>query len=137
MPWGTARWMYTPKQDGMSMPWRGRVWLNPPFGLHWPKWVQRLIDHGTGTALLAARTETAAFYRLVWHSADAVCFVKGRPHFYTPDGMRAPFNSGAPIALAAYGEEDVAALHRAKLGVVLTLNNVHAQGVDAKEGKNV
>lgn len=122
MPWKTARWMYTKRQDGMAQPWRGRVWLNPPFGQHWPQWVTKLIDHGNGIALLAARTETRAFYGLVWESADAVCFVRGRPHFHHADGKRASANSGAPMALAAYGAENVAALRRANLGVTLLLN---------------
>ena len=25
---------YSPKQDGLKQPWRGRVWLNPPYGGH-------------------------------------------------------------------------------------------------------
>lgn len=123
MPWETARWMFNRFQDGMAQPWRGRVWLNPPFGKHWPQWVKRLIDHGNGIALLPARTETHSFYQLVWHSADAICFVRGRPHFHRENGDRAPFNSGAPIALIAYGAENVAALRRANLGVTLMLND--------------
>lgn len=29
--------------------------------------------------------------------------LRKRPHFHYPDGVRAPFNSGAPICLVAYG----------------------------------
>lgn len=103
MPWPTATTMYSEKDDGLKQPWLGRVWLNPPFAAkEWPKWVERLADHGNGIALIPARTETREFVRLVWGRADAVCFVRGRPHFHRACGTRAPFNSGAPIVLIAY-----------------------------------
>lgn len=122
MPWPTAATMLTEREDGLAQPWRGRVWLNPPFGKAWPLWVDKLGDHGDGIALIPARTETEAFYRTVWGRADAICFVRGRPHFHRPDGTRAPFNSGAPIALVAFGNRNVQALTRAGLGRVVILN---------------
>lgn len=125
MPWKTARQMLTEENDGLYHHWgtRTRVWLNPPFGREWPQWVEKLADHGNGIALIPARTETREFYQLVWDRADAVCFVKGRPHFHRADGTRAKFNSGAPIALIAYGSENVTALKRARLGITLQLHN--------------
>lgn len=119
MPWATATTMYS--SSGHQKEWRGRVWLNPPFGRQWPIWVERLANHGNGIALLAARTETEAFHRLVWGRADAVCFVKGRPHFHRATGERAPFNSGAPIALVAYGGINPRILEDANLGRTLRL----------------
>lgn len=121
MPWPTAVRMFNEAQDGLMQQWTGRVWLNPPFGKEWPKWVESLFFHGNGIALIPARTETRDFYRLVWDQADAICFVRGRPHFHKPDGTRAPFNSGAPIALVAYGRDNVSALERADLGRVVRL----------------
>jgi hypothetical protein len=103
MPWPTAARMLTEREDGLKTPWEGRVWLNPPFGREWPAWVEKLADHGNGIALIPARTETEAFLRLVWGRADAICFTgPHRPHFHRADGTRAPFNSGAPIALVAF-----------------------------------
>lgn len=127
MPWPTAVKMLTERDNGLEQPWEGRVWLNPPFGQEWPAWVEKLADHGNGIALLPARTETEAFYRLVWDRADAICFVKGRPHFRREDGARAPFNSGAPIALIAYGFPNATALDRAELGRVVRLNKEYAR----------
>jgi hypothetical protein len=97
----------------------GRVWCNPPFGREAVKWMRRMAEHGNGIALLPARTETAMFYETVWPVADAVLFLKGRPHFYRPDGTRAPFNSGAPICLVAYGLHNAAALANSGLGFVV------------------
>lgn len=120
-PWNTAAWHYDINDDGLSMPWRGRVWLNPPFGREAVKWLRRIAAHGNGIALIPARTETKMFYECVWGAADAVLFIKSRPHFHYVDGKRAPFNSGAPICLVAYGVSNVAALERSGLGVVVAV----------------
>lgn len=110
-PWDTAREHIAPPEDGMSADWSGRVWLNPPYSdLH--RWMDKLADHGTGTALVFARTETQWFIDTVWHRATAVLFLHGRLHFHLPDGCRARGNSGAPSVLVAYGEDDAARLAR-------------------------
>ena len=83
--------------------------------------MRRMAEHGDGIALIPARTETAMFYETVWPRANAVLFVKGRPHFHTVDGARAPFNSGAPICLIAYGRANVDALVASGLGHVVYL----------------
>lgn len=106
MPWRTAlRMLHAGADDGLKSEWLGRVWLNPPFG---PRplvrsFMQRMAQHGCGTALLAARTETDLFFETVWTKASALLFLRGRPHFHYPDGRRARANSGAPIVLIAYG----------------------------------
>ena len=118
-PWETAAQHYTVLDNGLSKHWHGRVWCNPPFGREAVKWLRRMRDHGNGIALIPARTETAMFYETVWGGADAVLFIEGRPHFYRVDGTRATFNSGAPICLIAYGQENVKALERSGLGYVV------------------
>lgn len=121
-PWDTASAHYTKEtgndkaRGGMNHPWTGRVWLNPPFGRHAHMWMLKMMSHGNGIALVPARTETAMFYECVWNVADAVCFLKGRPHFHRVDGSRAPFNSGAPIALVAYGSSNATVLRSSGLG---------------------
>ncbi|NKY60787.1 DNA N-6-adenine-methyltransferase [Nocardia flavorosea] len=104
-PWDTARRHIAPPEDGLSAEWVGRVFLNPPYtGL--PVWLGKLADHGQGTALVFARTETRWFVDLVWRRATAVLFLHGRLHFHLPDGARAQGNAGAPSVLVAYGERD-------------------------------
>lgn len=117
-PWDTAIKHYTVKDDGLSLPWIGRVWCNPPFGREAVKWLRRMRDHRDGIALIPARTETAMFYETVWGYADGVLFVKGRPHFHYVCGKRAPFNSGAPMSLVAYGKDNLEALRSSGLGFV-------------------
>lgn len=120
-PWITAFEHFTVEDDGLKQPWHGRVWLNPPFGREAVKWLRRMVAHGNGIALIPARTETEMFYECVWGAADAVLFIKGRPHFHYVDGRRADFNSGAPICLVAYGINNVAALAACGLGIVLPI----------------
>jgi len=106
-PWPTARVHYTLADDGILRRWDGFVWLNPPYGSEAERWLLRLADHGTGIALIFARTETEAFFEAVWPKADALLFLRGRLHFHHVDGRRAAHNSGAPSVLVAYGNEAV------------------------------
>lgn len=122
-PWDTAKHHYTIKDDGLSKPWVGRVWCNPPFGRQATKWLKRMAQHENGIALIPARTETAMFYETVWNAATGVLFIKGRPHFHYVCGKRAPFNSGAPIALVAYGQMNFDVLCNSKLGFVVRVSS--------------
>jgi len=125
MPWETAKKRYTKNDDGLIQPWYGRVWMNPPFGKEAAKWLEKLSNHGNGIALVPARTETKMFFDYVWGKADAVCFIKSRPHFHYVDGMRAPFNSGAPICLIAYGNKNRLVLETSNLGFVVGCGGGH------------
>lgn len=111
-PWDTAAAHYNVLDDGLSKPWHGMVWCNPPYGSHTDRWLARLAAHGNGIALVFARTETATWIEQVWGKATAVRFIFGRLHFHHVDGSRAPANSGAPSALIAYGREAADRLQR-------------------------
>jgi len=97
-PWDTAAAHYTVEDDGLSRPWNGRVWLNPPYDDKAASWLERLADHGNGMALIFARTDTMAFHRHVWGRADATLFIRGRVQFYRIDGTVGK-RCGAPSVL--------------------------------------
>lgn len=118
-PWPTAGTHYTRPVDGLAESWFGRVWLNPPYSREAVKWLRKLADHGTGTALVFARTETSWFVETVWNRAAAVLFLHGRLHFHYASGERAEANAGAPSCLVAYGEADAQRL--ASCGIEGTL----------------
>lgn len=126
--WPTAAEHYTLPTDGLAEPWHGRVWLNPPYGMRAWRWLGRLAEHGQGTALIFARTETAGFVEQVWGKASGILFLHGRLHFHYPTGERAKANSGAPSCLVAYGAHEVDQLTKCGLaGTVVRLKPQEGQ----------
>lgn len=121
-PWDTAKHHFTIENDGFTQEWKGRVWLNPPFGRIAFSWMLKMSFYKNGIALIPARTETQMFFHTVWNAADSICFLKGRPHFHYVDGTRAKFNSGAPICLISYDRYSTNKLIQSKLGKVLPIN---------------
>lgn len=105
-PWSTAARHFTAKDDGLSLPWVGRVWCNPPYDRSTAAWLARCASHGNAIALIFARTETALWFKEVWPKADSVFFLCGRLTFHHVDGTPLPFNGGAPSALVAYGRSN-------------------------------
>lgn len=114
-PWLPER-RYSLPQDGLSLPWEGRVWLNPPYGPRTVDWLRRLAQHGDGVALVFARTDTAWWHEVV-PCATAVTFVSGRLAFIREGAEMRSGNSGAPSALLAFGDECADAVETSKLGM--------------------
>lgn len=116
-PWACA--LHSSTSDGLDKKWWGRVWLNPPYHRYQiGKWIKRLAEHGTGTALLHARTETD-WFEYCWRHASGILFLASRIHFYYPDGTRAKANSGAPACLVAFGTADADMLAKAPIAGVM------------------
>ena len=104
--------------DGLRQAWTGRVWLNPPFDRYKvARWIGRLAEHGHGTALLHARTETE-WFRICWQRATSILFMVKRLIFMKPDGTPCTTsrgeraNSGAPPVLVAFGDYDAMRLQK-------------------------
>ena len=104
-PWPTARRHIELPVDGLSAPWVGRVWCNPPYGAQAARWLDKLATHGDGIALVFARTETAMFQDHVWPRAHGILFLRGRIAFCDRAGKPAN-NAAAPSVLIAYGERN-------------------------------
>lgn len=111
-PWNTELNHFTIEDDGLSKDWYGRVYCNPPYGLEAVKWLDKLVKHGNGIALIFARTETKMFFEYVWNKADAVLFIEGRLYFYHVSGKIAKENVGAPLVLIVYGKNNVECLKK-------------------------
>lgn len=106
-PWDTALRHYTAEDNGLILPWFGRVWMNPPYSNPLvSRFMARMAEHDHGIALIFARTETDAFHRHVWSSASGILFLRGRLNFHHVNGGRALKNGGAPSVLISYGDED-------------------------------
>lgn len=113
VPWIPVDHWYTALDNGLTQPWAGRVWLNPPYGNMAVPFLHRLVEHGDGIALVFARTETAW-----WHAAatraDVVCFLRDRIHHIRADGRQGRGAMGS--ALLAFGEVCADAVRRSGLG---------------------
>ncbi len=108
MPWATARERYTEALDGLMLPWHGRVWLNPPYSLpSLRSFLERMVQHDRGTALIFAKTETSVFQDCVWQRAAGLLFIRGRVFFHRPDGSLATNSGGCGSVLVAYGRDDL------------------------------
>lgn len=114
VPWIPATVSIDAATDGLTIPWVGSVWCNPPYGPTGERFINRMVEHGRGVLLVAARTETRAFQRAAL-AADAVCFLRERLHFIRPDGFQG--RAGFGSALLAFGELEAAAVILADLGI--------------------
>ena len=86
MPWRTAKRMYTPAENGLEQPWRGRVWLNPPYSRVGP-WAERFFDHdGAGMALISMKSADTAWFHLLIDACHSLLIIKSRIEFCLPDG---------------------------------------------------
>jgi hypothetical protein len=101
---GIGATRYCKCDNGLEKPWKGFVWMNPPYGQEIGAWMAKLAKHGQGIALVFARTETGWFQDSVLVCADALFFIAGRIRFYRPDGTPGNYTGGAPSVLVAYGE---------------------------------
>lgn len=104
-PWRTAARHISLPDDGLTAPWSGRVWLNPPYGRETFRWMDRLAEHKSGIALIFARTETLGFHETIWEKAHSLFFFKRRLCFYHVDGTQGDA-ANAPSVLVSYSAED-------------------------------
>ena len=121
LPWIPAARTFCKADDGLSQPWEGRVWLNPPYGRETDPWLERFVEHGNGIALVFARTETEWFHRHAL-AVDGWCLIRGRLTFVYADRTPSAFNAGAPSLLLACGSDCVEALSRSRLGITVGVN---------------
>jgi phage N-6-adenine-methyltransferase len=74
---------YTKNDDGLSQPWLGNVWMNPPYGreigLLMKKANEASEEGATVVCLVPARTDTNWWHQYAIH--HEVRFIKGRLKF--------------------------------------------------------
>lgn len=136
LPWQTAKKCYTKEDNGLILPWEGRVWLNPPYGKELAVWCQKMSLHNNGVLLCFNRSETDCMHEYVYPFATSHFIMRGRLHFYkhildasfkngVKETIRIKDNAGGPTVLFAYGEENSDALDRCGLpGRHFPLNSI-------------
>ena len=132
--WVPARSIFTKDNDGLSKPWRGLVFMNPPFGGrngHVP-WLQKFLDHGNGVAIVRAYTSSAWFHE--WAVlAETLCFPRGKTKFIPSPEMKAELERkskngtfhnapGHGVVLLGMGATANAAIMQCGLGLSLQLH---------------
>lgn len=89
--------LLTKEDDGLSHPWFGTVYMNPPYGHEIGAWIEHLCSEyetghtGSAIALVPARPDTKWFRRMRSYPR---CFIWGRLKFSGMDNS-APFPSMA------------------------------------------
>ena len=101
---------YSFPQNGLELPWRGRVWLNPPYSKPTP-WVDKFIENGNGVALLL--TSKAKWFHKLWDASDKIMLLPPNLKF-EHQGQEAQIQF--QCALFAIGKECSDALNNFKLG---------------------
>jgi hypothetical protein len=96
----------TVEDDGLAVPWRGRVFVNPPYGRVLPRWVEKCAAECASAravvvALLPARPDTRWWHEHMAGTAD-VFMLRGRLRFGNGE-QSAPF----PSAVVTWGAEQV------------------------------
>lgn len=92
-----ARLYFTEQENGLTLPWVGTVFVNPPYGGQLKTWIAKAAQEArtnhapTILALIPARTDTRAWHEHVANQAH-IFLLKGRLSFGAGD-MPAPFPS--------------------------------------------
>lgn len=92
---------YTKEQDGLAQTWRGRCWMNPPYGRGIGAWIRKAYESVQNgdcelvCCLIPARTDTAWWHDYVMQGG-VVTFVRGRLKF-SGNTSNAPFPSAVCV----------------------------------------
>jgi len=106
---------YPMTHDGLAFPWRGRVWMNPPYKGVLP-WARKFAEHGSGICLLNGRSTETRATQLIMECSRAIFFPKGRLTFYTVKGKPLT-GKWFPSLLIGMSAQDAAALHELSIHV--------------------
>jgi DNA N-6-adenine-methyltransferase (Dam) len=113
-----ARLIYTIHDDGLRQPWRGLVFMNPPWGEgrnRIVRWLEKFFRHANGIAVCRAYTSSGWFHNIVVPNAELLLFPRGKTKFVRPTGEvgEAP---GHGVIFLGVGEVACNALRRSGFG---------------------
>jgi hypothetical protein len=99
-PWHVpAKAYYTAQDDGLSQPWRGLVWCNPPYSGFAP-WADRFAAHDR-VALMGFIQSEVRWGPVVFESAEAVALISC--DFVRPDGQKYRWRHQVFVAFRGIG----------------------------------
>jgi phage N-6-adenine-methyltransferase len=103
-----AKRYFTKEEDGLSRPWKGKVFMNPPYGRSISDWVAKAAAEATSgraepvIALVPARVDTSWWHNSVVAAGASVTMFRGRLAFGGEGGTTAPF----PSALVLWSRDE-------------------------------
>ena len=101
---GAKRW-YGREQDGLVQPWKGNVWLNPPYSAGVvDRFAYKLLEHVQDGSVREALWLSNASYDTKWgqalcQEATGLCMVAGRVRFIPGSGQAAGAGAWASMVL--------------------------------------
>lgn len=113
---------YSKDQDGLSLSWHGRIWLNPPYGrinrlkggtqsyqkLFAEKLLQEYkIGNIEQAIILSLGNPNCGWFQPFY--SYPICFYRGTIHFNRPDGSKGHF--GFPLAFIYLGLNEKKFIH--------------------------
>lgn len=111
--------VWTKDDDGLTQPWHGFVWCNPPFS-HSTAWADRFLEHGSGIWL--SPVANGGWHDRMARSSDAMVLLRD---FAFIGVNHAQKRSSMPLSMHGFGPRAVVALSRfidrqPSAGVLLT-----------------
>lgn len=83
-----AKRYYSKEDDGLTKPWHGRVWLNPPYGRgNQTQFISKITQEyqkgNVSQAIVLSEADTdASWFQPLW--SHLICFCNHIVHFYRP-----------------------------------------------------
>jgi hypothetical protein len=126
--------IYTKADDGLSKPWDGFVFMNPPFGGrhgHVP-WLEKFFAHGNGIGIVRAYTSSDW-----WHEwmprAETILFPAGKTRFIPSEETRLRLEQEARERAVAQGRDPSSVKFNNAPGHGIVLFSVGAMGREILE----
>jgi hypothetical protein len=98
--------VWTRDDDGLTRPWHGFVWCNPPFS-NATAWADRFIAHGSG--IWIGPVANGGWHDRMARASDAMVLLRD---FAFIGQNHAQKRSSMPLSMHAFSERAVAALRR-------------------------